>query len=134
MFKTLNWKCLKICPKHSMSKIWSKIKFCWLVCRNTSDACVFSEDHLVWKKQANKTPEKPPAQLPMKLPANMLNCIATAIKTTSKIAQNCQGKYLGVIPLGYTGNTFWRLSAVELLIKVACFVRKINNVFNFKMS
>ncbi len=35
-----------------------------------------------------------------------------------------------------TGNTNLggRLRAVDLLIKVACFVKKENNVFNIKMS
>jgi len=34
------------------------------------------------------------------------------------------------------GNTNWggRLSTVDLLIKVACFVKKVNNIFNVKRS
>ncbi len=43
---------------------------------------------------------------------------------------------VGLQMMGLPGNTNYggRLSTVDLLIKVACFVKKENNIFNIKMS
>ncbi len=49
--------------------------------------------------------------------------------------QKCQLKLL-IIKIWKPGNTNWRetLSTVDLLIKVPCFVKMINNIFSIKMS
>ncbi len=51
----------------------------------------------------------------------------------STLTDNVKPKELLLYKSGKT-NTRGRLSTADLLIKVSCFVKKVNNIFNIKRS